>query len=73
MDINDDSKMLAYGRYCAKQKMIREAKEAMRDIVVTITNTNDAESVKNLKEGFIKHSDDLIAALSITFETKGNQ
>lgn len=70
MNINDDAEMAAFGRYCAKQKLIRTAKESIRDIAVTITNTNDADAINNLAEGFQKHVNDLVQALQIETTAK---
>lgn len=65
MNIHDDAEMLSYGRYCAKQKMVRTAKEAIRDLALALNNANDADAVDNLASGMNKHIADLIEALQI--------
>ena len=64
-EYDDDVIMAKYGRYCAKHKAIRTAKEAIRDIAVSMGNATDAEGVSNLKAALNLHIDELIEHLLI--------
>jgi len=58
-------KMAEYGRICAKNKAIREAKEAIRDIAVALGNANNVVAVSNLGEAINVHIDNLIEATKL--------
>ena len=68
MDITNDKEMLSYGRNCARLKMIREAREEMRNLFAQYSNSENVEDVKYMAEEFIKQSEILIAALNIKVE-----
>lgn len=64
-DYSDDKAMAEYGRYCAKWKAIREAKEAIRDASVMLGNTNVVEEVKQHFAVIQKAVGDVIEALEV--------
>ena len=62
---DNTEKMAEYGRSCAKNKAIREAKEAIRDIAVGLCNAKDDEAASNLREAINGHIDNLIEAMKL--------
>ena len=64
-DYDDDAKMAALGRWSARYKAIKAARESIRDYAVMIGNADDAEEVEKCKLGLNLHIANLIEAISI--------
>ena len=64
-DYSDDKAMAEYGRYCAKWKAVREAKEAMRDASVRLNNTVIVDEVKQHFADIQKAVGEVIEALEM--------
>jgi hypothetical protein len=62
---DNDTKMAEFGRYCAKNKAMREAREAIRDIAVALGNASDVEAVSNLRDALNGHIDNLVEAMKL--------
>ena len=64
-DYNDDVAMAEYGRYCARNKAIREAKEAIRDSAVMLGNTLEVSEINKYCSAIVTLSDNLIEAIEL--------
>jgi len=62
---SDDAKMAEYGRYCARQKAIREARETVRDNAVRIQSVETVEELKQIQLEMNEAIDALIAVLEL--------
>lgn len=68
-DYDDDVKMAQLGRWSARYKAIKNARESIRDYAVMIGNADDVKTIENCKNELNLHVADLIEALLIN--TKG--
>jgi hypothetical protein len=64
-DYDDDKKMAEAGRKSVKWKAINGAKEAIRDIAVTIGNSSHPEIIKQHSVMMNQAIDNLIEALEL--------
>jgi hypothetical protein len=64
-DYSDDKAMAEYGRYCAKWKAVREAKESIRDAAVMLGNTIVVDEVNEHFAVIQKAVADVIEALEL--------
>jgi len=62
---DNDAKMAEYGRYCARMKAIREAREIVRDNAVRLQSVETVDDIRQIQLDINQAIDALISVLEL--------